>query len=242
MRRRTLAGSSIDGVGSFGAVFVTLHRGPLVHAILSYPAGKLRGRFELVVVALSYIAAASSDLGQNAEITIGVAALVLLAAARSYARSAGPQRRARVPSVAAAVAFSAALAAGSVASLAGAGDGVDRAILWAYQIVIFAIAVGFLVDLLRGTWTQATVTGLVVDLGAVPEEGILRERLADALGDPSLAVGYWISGEAGYFDETGRPLELPEEGSGREVTFARDGDRPLAALGHEAGLLHDSEL
>src|SRR5919204_6825157 len=242
MRRRTLAGSSIDGVGSFGAVFVTLHRGPLVHAILSYPAGKLRGRFELVVVALSYIAAASSDLGQNAEITIGVAALVLLAAARSYARSAGPQRRARVPSVAAAMAFSAVLAAGSVASLGGAGDGVDRAILWAYEIVIAAIAAGFLADLLRGSWTEATVTGLVVDLGGVPEEGILRERLAAALGDPTLAVGYWIAEESGYFDEAGRPVELPEEGSGREVTFAREGDEPVAALVHDAGVLQDREL
>jgi signal transduction histidine kinase len=238
----TLSGSSIDSVAGAGAVFVTLHRGPLIHAVLSYPTGRLRERFEWVVVALCYIAAASSDLGQNAEVTLGVAALVPIAAARSYSRSAGPQRRARVPSVAAAVAFSAVLAAGSVASLAGAGDGVDRAILWAYQIVIFAIAVGFLVDLLRGTWTQATVTGLVVDLGAVPEQGILRERLAAALGDPSLAVGYWIPEETGYFDETGRSLELPEEGSGHEVTFARDGDEPLAALVHDAGVLQDREL
>jgi signal transduction histidine kinase len=238
----TLAGSSIDSVAGVGAVFVTLHRGPLIHAVLSYPTGRLRDRFEWVVVALSYVAAASSDLGQNAEVTLGVAALVPIAAVRSYSRSAGPQRRARVPSVAAAAAFSAVLAAGSVASLAGAGDGVDRAILWAYQIVIFAIAVGFLVDLLRGTWTQATVTGLVVDLGAVPEEGILRERLAAALGDPSLAVGYWIPEEAGYFDDAGRPLELPEEGSGREVTFARDGDEPVAALVNDAGVLQDREL
>jgi signal transduction histidine kinase len=238
----TLADSSIDGVGSFGAVFVTLHRGPLVHAILSYPTGKLRGRFELVAVALSYIAAASSDLGQSAGVTIGVAALILLAAARSYARSAGPQRRARVPSVAAALAFSAVLAAGSAASLGGAGDGVDRAILWAYQIVIAGIAVGFLADLLRGSWTEATVTGLVVDLGGVPEEGILRERLAAALGDPTLAVGYWIAEESGYFDEAGGPVELPEEGSGREVTFARDGDEPVAALVHDAGVLQDREL
>jgi signal transduction histidine kinase len=238
----TLAGSSIDSVAGVGAVFVTLHRGPLIHAVLSYPAGRLRDRFEWVVVALSYVAAASSDLGQNAEVTLGVAALIPIAAVRSYRRSAGPQRRARVPSVAAAAAFSVVLAAGSAASLAGAGDGVDRAILWAYQIVIFAVAFGFLVDLLRGTWTQATVTGLVVDLGAVPEEGILRERLAAALGDPSLAVGYWIPEEAGYFDDVGRPLELPEEGSGREVTFARDGDEPVAALVHDAGVLQDREL
>jgi signal transduction histidine kinase len=238
----TLAGSSIDGVASFGAVLVTLHRGPLAHAVLSYPIGKLRGRFEIVVVALSYIAAASSDLGQNTEVTLGMATLLLITVGRSYARSSGPQRRARIPSVAAALAFAAVLVAGSVANLGGAGDGVDRAILWAYQIVIFGIALGFLADLLRGSWTEATVTGLVVDLGNVPEEGILRERLAAALGDPSLAVGYWIAEERGYFDEAGQPLELQQEGSGREVTYAHHGDEPAAALVHDAGVLQDREL
>jgi signal transduction histidine kinase len=238
----TLAGSSVSSVATFGAVFVTLHRGPLVQSVLSYPSGKLRGRFELLVVGFSYLAAASSDLGQNAEMVLGVAALLLLAACRSYARASGPQRRARIPSVAGALAFSGVLAAGSVANLGGAGDGVDRAILWAYQIVILGIAVGFLAGLLRGSWTEATVTKLVVDLGDVPEEGILRERLATALGDPSLAVGYWIAEERGYFDETGRPLALPEEGSTREVTFARDGEEPVAALVHDPGVLQDREL
>jgi hypothetical protein len=54
--------------------------------------------------------------------------------------------------------------------------------------VLFAITLGFTLDLLFGRWTRATVTGLVVDLGELAEIGTLRDRLASALGDRSLVV------------------------------------------------------
>ena len=238
----TFAGSSIDTAAQVGGIFVTLHRGPLVHAVLSYPTGRLRGRVERLVAAISYVAAAIPDVGENAEATAVVAALVALAAGWSFARATGPQRQARAAAASAAVGLSAALVAASAASLAGAGGGASRAVLWAYQVVIVMVAAGFLVGLLRGGWTQATVTGLVVELGDVPQEGTLRARLAVALGDPSLVVGYWISGERAYFDEEGRRVHLPEGGSAREVTIIEDAGEPVAALVHDAGVLEDREL
>ena len=238
----TFAGSSIDAAAEVGAVFVTLHRGPLVHAVLSYPTGRLGGRAQRLVVAISYVAAAIPDVGENAEATIVVAALVAVTAAWSFVRATGPQRPARATATAAAVGLAATLLAASLASLAGAGGGASRAVLWAYQVVIVVVAVGFLFGLLRRGWTQATVTGLVVELGDVPEEGTLRARLAVALGDPSLAVGYWISDEHGYFDEAGRRVRLPEPGSDREVTIIEEAGEPLAALVHDAGVLEDREL
>ena len=238
----TFAGSSIDAAAEVGAVFVTLHRGPLVHAVLSYPTGRLGGRAERLVVAISYVAAAIPDVGENAEATIVVAALVAVTAAWSFVRATGPQRPARATAAAAAVGLAATLLAASLATLAGAGGGASRAVLWAYQVVIVVVAVGFLFGLLRRGWTQATVTGLVVELGDVPEEGTLRARLAVALGDPSLAVGYWISDEHGYFDEAGRRVRLPEPGSDREVTIIEEAGEPLAALVHDAGVLEDREL
>src|SRR5919198_1313914 len=54
----TFAGSSIDTAAQVGGIFVTLHRGPLVHAVLSYPTGRLRGRVERLVAAISYVAGA----------------------------------------------------------------------------------------------------------------------------------------------------------------------------------------
>jgi signal transduction histidine kinase len=139
-------------------------------------------------------------------------------------------------------AFAAVLLVASAAQAFSASAGLERAVLWAYEVVIFAIAVGFLFGLLRGGWTEATVTGLVVELGDVPETGTLRQRLAAALGDPSLAVGYWLPEEQAYFDESGRRLDLPAPGSGRDATIVRDGDEPVAALVHDAGVVGDRRL
>src|SRR5262245_50108931 len=38
----TFAGSGRSGFAEFGSTFVTLHRGPLIHALLSYPAGRVK--------------------------------------------------------------------------------------------------------------------------------------------------------------------------------------------------------
>jgi signal transduction histidine kinase len=96
--------------------------------------------------------------------------------------------------------------------------------------------------LLWGRWAQATVTGLVVDLGEPGDAGTLRDRLARALGDPSLAVGYWLPDEARYVDETGRAVQLPSAGSGRAVTpIEQDGVR-VAALVHDDAVLGEPGL
>jgi signal transduction histidine kinase len=238
----TFSESSSDSLASFGAVFVTLHRGPLVHAMLSYPTGRVEGVGRRAVVALAYVSAAVVDVGQSAEVTLGLVVALVGVAATRYFRSAGPQRRAHATAAAAALAFAAVLTAAALASLGDAGAGTDRAVLWAYQTVIFAIALLFLADLLRGRWTQATVTGLVVELGELSEQGVLRDRLASALGDPSLAVGYWVAEESAYLDEAGRRVELPEPGSGRDVTIVEDETGPLAALVHGVDVGDDGEL
>ena len=44
-----------------------------------------------------------------------------------------------------------------------------------------------------------------------------------------------------YVDDRGRKVELAAAGD-RRVTIVRDGDEPLAALVHDAGVLADPEL
>jgi signal transduction histidine kinase len=115
-------------------------------------------------------------------------------------------------------------------------------VLWAYEVVIGLVAVWLFADLLWGRWTQAAITGLVVDLGELGDAGTLRDRLARALGDPSLVVGYWLPGEGRYVDEAGRPVQLPSAGAERAVTpIAQDGE-PVAALVHDASVLGDPRL
>jgi hypothetical protein len=142
-----------------------------------------------------------------------------------------------VTAVAAAGALALPLVGASVGRLAGAGSGPGNVALWGYEAALVLIAAGFLADSLRGRWAQAAVTRLVVDLGGDSEAGTLRARLAHALGDPSLAVAYWLPEAKRYVDERGDPVDLPAAGSGRAVTIIDDGGERIAALVHDLTVL-----
>ena len=194
----------------------------------------------MIVVAAVYVYATVVPLAGNDVVTIVVALAVLAATIWGYALAAGPDRRARVTAVAAAAVLAIPLAGGSVARLLGAG--AEQVVVWGYEAVLVLIAAGFVADLLWGRWAQAAVTKLVVDLGGDSEAGTLRARLAHALGDRSLAIGYWLPEANGYADERGNRVELPDAGSGRAVTVVEhDGER-VAALVHDAALLGDPGL
>jgi signal transduction histidine kinase len=236
----TLASSHIGSVAALGAALLFLHRGPLCHAIIGYPGERPLSRLSMIVVAAVYVYAAVVPLAGNDVVTIVAALTVLAATIWGYALAAGPDRRARVTAVAAAAVLAIPLAGGSVARLLGAG--ADRAVLWAYEAVLVLIAAGLVADLLLGRWAQAAVTKLVVDLGGDSEASTLRARLAHALGDRSLAIGYWLPEANGYADERGNRVELPDARSGRAVTVVEhDGER-VAALVHDAAVLGDPGL
>src|SRR5262249_61353422 len=130
----------------------------------------------------------------------------------------------------AATASAAVLLVSGLARLDGSSASFDRGVLWAYDVVLVGIAITLLLDLLLRRWMLATVTGLVVDLGQLGESAPLRDRLAAALGDPSLIVGYRLPERDAYVDDGGREVELPEAGSGRTITLVREGGEPVAAL------------
>jgi signal transduction histidine kinase len=238
----TLAASSAGAVAALGAVLLTLHRGPLFHAIVGYPSGRPSSRLGLGVAVVGYVYAGVTSLALNNVATITVVLLVLATAIREQARGVGPQRRARATATVAAAALTLPLVGGTVGRLMEAGAGADRAVLWGYEAVLVLIAVGFTADLLLGRWAQAAVTRLVVDLGGDSESGTLRGRLARALGDRSLEIAYWVSEAKGYVDERGNPVALPGPGSARVVTeIAQDGQR-IGALVHDPTVLDDARL
>jgi signal transduction histidine kinase len=175
-------------------------------------------------------------------VTIGVGVLVLAVTVWGYTRAVGPDRRARVTAVAAAAVLAIPLVGGSLARLMGTGPAGDRAVLWGYEAALVLIAAGLLAGLLWGRWAQAAVTKLVVDLGGDAEAGTLRARLAHALGDRSLVIGYWLPEAGGYVDERGAPVALPEAGSGRAVTAVEQDHERIAALVHDAAVLNDPVL
>ena len=224
-------------LGSFWTAALYLHRGPLVHALLSFPSGRLSGRVARAVVGLAYLDGVIEPLGQSATATLVLWALVAATAIHGYLSETGARRRARAVATVGTLAIAAVLSFGALGRLAGWG--ADATTLWAYEVVLAVVAVALVADLLRGRWSQGALTGLVVDLGGLWEPVTLRDRLARALGDRSLQLGYWIGADAGYVDEAGRPFVVPNAGSTQAVTpIERDGER-VAVLVHDPAALQD---
>jgi signal transduction histidine kinase len=75
-----------------------------------------------------------------------------------------------------------------------------------------------------------------------PDSGPVREMLAESLGDSSVAIAYWLPDRETFVDEAGRPVELPQPGSGRAWTAVERDGRRVAAIVHDAALDTTSEL
>ena len=110
------------------------------------------------------------------------------------------------------------------------------------DLVVAGVAVGFLVGLLRARLARSAVAELVVELGETAAPGDLRDALARALRDPSLALAYWLRDGDRYVDVDGRPFELPAESASRAVSVAERDGRKIAALVHDPALGEEPQL
>jgi hypothetical protein len=218
-----------------------LHRGPLIHCVLSFPTGRLTSGVDRAVVAIGYVAAILTLIAREEIVTAILGALVVAVAIRDYATAIGPGRRARLLALRAAIAVGIALSGSALARLAFPTAAANEAALLAYELVLCAVAVGLLIGLLRASWERVTLTDLMVELAESPSP-TLRDTLAEALGDPTLEVGYWLPESRGYIDAHGRPFEIPPAGAGRAVTAIELDGRPLGVLVHDPAVLDDHRV
>ena len=226
--------------GSFASAALFLHRGPLVHLLVGYPRGRLRSRLEQLVATGAYVDGAVYLLARQDGVTIALSLVVGVTVLIGYLRAGGPERRARAAGLAAASAVALVLGLGAIGRVVDAG--IDATGLWAYQTVLVLVTVGLFADLLWGRWTQAAITGLVVDLGEPEPVGTLQAKLARAVGDPSLVVAYRLPHADGYVDEAGWPVVLPTAGAGGTVTYLHQDGQQIGALVHDPAVLDDPDL
>ena len=216
-----------------------LHRGPLIHLVLSYPRGRLAGRVDRAAVGLAYVAAVIPAIWGSETATFVLAGLLVVVAASGYGHALGRERRMRLAAVQA-TAFLAAVLAGTAAlRIAFPTQEVEEGTLLAYEISLCVLAVTLLAALVREPWARKGITDLVVDLGEARPE-TLRDSLARALGDPTLEVGYRLGD--GYVDAEGRQLVLPLSGSQRRVTPVERHGEEIAVLVHDPAVLDDPRL
>ena len=226
--------------GTLWGALVFVHRGPLVQLVLAYPRLRPGSRVAATVIGAAYVCAVIAPLARSNAVTVALVVAVIAAALVRQRAAAGAERRARAAASAAAALIAAALAVAAVSHLEGGR--LESFALWGYDAAVALSAVGLAADLRWGRWTRAAVAELVADLGTLERPGALRDRLARALGDPGLALGYRAPGDNGYADEAGRPLPLPTRHQERSVTYVDDGGQPVAVLVHDRALLDDPQL
>jgi signal transduction histidine kinase len=246
-RPESLSGALMAATGfcwfaaNFSSQALYLHRGPLVHLVLSYPTGRVGGRLERAVVAGAYVLAVIPEVWGSEVATVGLAGLVVAVAAHAHSGGVGPDRRLRLAALQATGFVAATLAATAAVRLAFTTQEVTDATLLAYEAALCVLAIGLLTALLREPWAHPRVTDLVVELGET-RSGTLRDGLARALGDPTLEVAYRLPDTDGYVDAAGRRLDVSAPGPDRRVTPIELDGRPIAALVHDSAVLEDRGL
>jgi signal transduction histidine kinase len=213
------------------------HRGPLLHATLTFPRGRAAGGVQRAAVAVAYAAAAIEPVWRSEVATVALSAAMAAAVVAGGHDAIGRERRAHRYAVAATSAFAAVLAATAIVRLAAPTGAVTDATLLAYEAALIALAAGLVATLARAPWDRTGATDLVVELGEA-RSGTLRDGLARALGDPGLEVAYRLPG-GGWVDAAGRTLAPP---AGRQVTEIRRDGEVVAAVVHDAAVLDDPAL
>ena len=100
------------------------------------------------------------------------------------------------------------------------------------QLSNFLLPIAFLVGLLQTRLERASIADLVHDLDGV-KTGDLEAALARAIHDPTLRLAFPTPDGTGYVDPTGRSVEVPAGGDGRDVTRIEGSGRTIAILIHD---------
>jgi signal transduction histidine kinase len=237
-RLMTLTGVSWFAGDAWGALLY-VHRGPLVHLVLTYPRGRTRSPVVLLVIAAAYVDGFVPAVARSPWATLALAASVV-AMAVWRRLSVGVELRARTAAAVGAVAVGGTLGLAAIGRLSGLH--LDGAAPWLFDLAVAATAVILTAETLTSR-TSGAVTGLVVDLGDGHDPHALRSALARAFGDPSLEIAYRTGDLNGWVDEAGRPARPPEDdGVGRVVTYVHENGAPIAAMTHDPATLDDREL
>jgi PAS domain S-box-containing protein len=173
-----------------------------------------------------------------AGVLIAIAVVVILS--RRWRGATAPARRVLAP-----VLWSGAITAFAAIAMfvSGiSGDSGEVPARLATFAVIALVPLAFLIGLLHHRLARTAVSRLVVELQEAHAPGRLREALARALGDPSLAVAYWLPESRSYVDAVGHPVELPAGSARAAVTIVEREGRRVGALIHDPVLLDQPEL
>jgi signal transduction histidine kinase len=224
--------------GGLHPLFVALHRAVLVHVFVTYPTGRFAGdraRSAVFGVYLaSFVLPAVDRVISSGAFGLG---LVLFGAAGLMTDRG---RRHRGAAFTASLLIGSILLVGAVARIGGSAS--DPVLLLAYEFSLVAAAVTLGVDSIARR-TDGLLARFVVDLGDAGRSGSVRDRLARAVSDPALVVGFEAADGTGrYLDEAGLPVVLPPSSERATVSPMVVGARQTGVIIHDPAVLDDPRL
>ena len=261
----SLANVDVPGLVAIGQVAATVPLAVIVHLLLAFPAGRLRGPVPLIIVLIGYAVSlvlqapkylflpqqppsplflgdrpALVAVTDSLQALIG--SLVMIATAvvlvRRLRLATPAQRRVLVPLYAYGIVAVIMLPIGGTLLH---NLGIDPVTATTVQILIMAgLPVAFALSLLRGGFAR---TGELDELAAwlssgAPDRSRLSVAVGQALGDPSVTVGYRVD-DGLPVDATGRRVEQ-QPGPRGLVDIDLEG-RQVASISYDAELITDPE-
>ena len=251
---------------TIGAIFDILPAALFLHLVLAFPDGRLKSRFERLLVAAGYAAAIglqlvkmalgqfpnllevssqpelATDLQRVQLLSLSALCLTGLVVLATRRRRAGrPRRRSLsllIDSFALGLVMIAVLFV--VASFEGLSS-VFQPIQRATLAVIGLSPIVFLLGLLDARLARSAVGDLVLELRRNPPPDELQDALARAVGDRSLTLAYWLPDRQRYVDLEGATVTVPDP-NGRTATVIEHGGEQVAALIHDPELEEEREL
>jgi signal transduction histidine kinase len=255
-----------SGAYTFGAAFDIVPAALFLHVCLAFPDGRLRSRFERVLVGIAYTVAVGLQLVKLALggvdpqnlldvwrqpdavamvedvqlLSLSACCLIGLGVLVSRHRRFGRPRRRSIAfvidSFAVALVMIALLFVLAAFDLPGFRE-VQRVTLF----VVGLSPLAFLLGLLDARLARSAVGDLIVELRRDPAPPDLRDALASTLRDPSLTLAYWLPDFRTYVDVDGRPVRLPDDDRRAATLIDHDGEH-VAALVHDRALDDEHEL
>lgn len=194
--------------------------------------------------------------GGSLAAAVGATLLLVL----RWTRATAPERRLLAPVLWCGAATTAGLAASLAGQLLNLPGGLLTVTDFAGLFIFASVPIAFVSGIVRSNLSRGQSVGRLVSRLGDAQSGrgaaSLRDALAIALHDRSLAIAYWMpttgtpgigdpaDGAAGgrYVDAAGQPVALPQPGSGRSFTEVEREGRRVAAIVHDASLDEEPEL
>ena len=158
-----------------------------------------------------------------------------------YTAASPPMRRLIGPVLWTSTLLLALLGVSSVFSLANL-DGPEEAAGVLGATIAMLLPVAFLVGLARSRLVRGQALGRMLERVAHETDPMkMQEAVAEALGDPSVELAFWLPATRRFVDARGLPIDEPDPDTGRASSVVSMDGRKVALIIHDGALLEEPE-